>query len=279
MRLFHYSPCFETLSYIEAIMSKLVYRDLDNKEYWNNRWNTEIDAIGQFSENIYPIKYANMVCEPNQKILEIGVGGGRVFNYCKFIKKYDIYGIENSKSAVDGLLAKHGYKDLLFHEDCTATSFEKDTFDVIMAFGVYHNFECINNISKALEEVRRIAKPGARFCISLRPNNLSSNLNEWLWRRTSKKSSKDLLHFHKMLIEKDEAIDLFKKNKFQVTKVFHDQNYPILRKFKIFRKETSTPRLTGYKLNFLGNLLNNILRFFSPYHLSNISVFIGKVEK
>ncbi|MEI7493884.1 MAG: class I SAM-dependent methyltransferase [Alphaproteobacteria bacterium] len=262
-------------------MVKLVYRTQNNKDYWNDRWSTEIDQGDQFSKDIYPIKYVEMICQSGEKILEIGVGGGRVLNYCKFVKKFDVQGIENSEVAVNSLIDQYGYADILHCEDCASMSFDSDIFDVILAFGVYHNFDSIDRISLALQEAKRVAKSGAKFCISLRPDNAASNINEWLWKCSTKKKNDDLTNtfFHRMLIKDKEAKILLSENGFYVEKIFHDQNYPILRKFKIFAAQTLSPRTTGYKLNALGKFLNKILCFVFPYHNSNISVFMGTVKK
>ena len=57
-----------------------IFRNKINSHYWENRWESSgVDNFTFTNENIYPIKYANLVVKRGCKILEAGCGSGRYF--------------------------------------------------------------------------------------------------------------------------------------------------------------------------------------------------------
>ena len=144
---------------------RITFRDNDNKSYWKNRW-TNIEAdIPMTNLEKYPLKFSNLVInDKKQIILEAGCGAGRILRYYHELK-YNIIGIEFIKEAVDKLkVVDNSLKvevgnilDLRFNDDY---------FDVILAFGLYHNFEK-KDLDKALTETYRVMKKGAKICASI----------------------------------------------------------------------------------------------------------------
>lgn len=129
------------------------------------------------------------------RILEIGVGaeGGLIR---LLAERNDVFGLDASPVAVASC-AKLGIRAQAFNADRDAIPFEDDTFDVVLAFEVC---EHLANPQFAIEEIRRVLKPGGRFVAST-PNPLTHH-----WPR----------YFYPQLIEHDAFRDFLVVNKIAV---------------------------------------------------------------
>ena len=76
-----------------------------NKEYWMSRW-TNIPADEPMSnEDVYPLKYSNMIVkEKGSLILEAGCGAGRLLRYYHN-KGFNIEGFDFVEEAITKLKA------------------------------------------------------------------------------------------------------------------------------------------------------------------------------
>ena len=73
---------------------RITYRNLNNKEYWNRRWqNLPLDKF-PIDDNFYPLKYAKkVIIDKKGLILEAGCGAGRILNYYDKLG-YKIVGVD-----------------------------------------------------------------------------------------------------------------------------------------------------------------------------------------
>ena len=263
---------------------KHVYRYQDNVEYWNQRW-VEAGADKDHFEDlsIYPIRYAEMVMTDSSKCaLEIGCGLGRVLlHYQK--QGFPVVGVERSEVAVAAIKERHPEADVRLG-DALSLPFRDSEFDVIMAFGVYHNLE--RGIDKGLVEVARCLSPGGRFCISMRPDNIEMRLNEVYWQWHNRKRRRGEKHFHKVLVGEGEFAAMLGRAGLETDSVHRARNVsllyrlPFLRSRSAARGDEAARRSMGYRLNAVGRLLDRALKASLPYHTANVLVFVGrKAEK
>lgn len=256
---------------------KKVYRYQNNEEYWNQRWrDVGVDADRFERLDIYPIKYAEMVMEKGKLAVEIGCGPGRVLkHYAR--KGFDICGIERSPVAVENI--KSQSQDFQVQVgDVLNLPYEDQSFDIVMAFGLYHNLE--NGLEDALTETRRIMRTGARFCISMRPDNIEMTLNEVYWRRKNKGKHASEKQFHKLLVKEGEFKDLLQSHGMKTEAVYRSRNMPFLYRFGFLRDSSEVSedmkRSKGYRLNVVGRFIDRILVTLFPYHTANVLIFIGR---
>ena len=122
---------------------RVTYRKANNKDYWEKRWFDIPSDAPMENENKYPLKYAKLTVNSHDgKILEAGCGAGRILSYL-YYKNYDVVGIDFIESAIKKIKIK--YKDINAEvSDISNTNFDDNSFDTILAFGLYHNFEIEN---------------------------------------------------------------------------------------------------------------------------------------
>lgn len=258
---------------------KRVYRYEANTDYWDRRWRQAGEDAPQFEDlTIYPIRYAELVMKTNPgRALEIGCGLGRV------IKHYanqgrEIVGIERSAVAVERTDQTDPNINIR-HGDAFDLPFADGTFDIVLAFGVYHNLE--NGLRDALAEAARVLRRSGDFVISMRPQNIEMHLNEWYWRCRNRNPGGSELRFHKLLVRDKEFSDILGDVGLKVETVHRAHNMSLLYRLPFLRAanpstEESVRRSRGYRLNGPGRIINSTLRTLFPYQFSNVLVFQGK---
>jgi len=258
---------------------RITLRSINNKDYWHQRWETiDADDVMQNIES-YPLKFAIKSTKYNnkdQKILEAGCGAGRILSYL-YKKDYNVIGIDFIQNAI--VKIKKKYKDIKADVgNILNTNFEKDYFDTILAFGLYHNFK-IDDVKKALLETKRILKKNGILCFSFRADNFQNYI---LDKKIKNSNKLENTKFHKLNLKEDELIELLKEFNFKILEKEYVINMPLLFHFKIFRSKAQKKfnehigRRDGYTLNFFGKILDKLLRLMFIKHYCNIYVFIVK---
>jgi SAM-dependent methyltransferase len=261
---------------------KKVYRFEDNQAYWDRRWFEAGEDAGEFQDlTIYPIRYAeSVVCRVPGRILEIGCGLGRVIKHYH-ARGREIVGIERSKVAVERIRDVLPSLDVRVG-DALALDFPDNSFDIALAFGVYHNFE--SGLEQGLAEIARVLKPGGRFVISMRPHNLEMILNEWYWRWKHGQNSESSSRFHKLLVTDGEFRTLLAKHCLITDAVYRARNMSILFRLPFLQNRDvknapeSLRRAKGYRLNVIGRVLDCLLIVLFPSQFCNVLVFEGHKE-
>ena len=262
---------------------RITYRYAHNKDYWARRWGDIPADMPMENKSAYPLKYSELtVTNPSAKILEAGCGAGRILRYYHN-HGYNIVGfdfidvaIEKLRQADPSLQVEVG--------DITRLRFEDESFDYVLAFGLYHNLE--QGLDDAVAETYRILCRGGKVCASFRADNIQTRLTDWLTERRRAKTGgtqKDK-SFHKMNLTRPEFERLFEKAGFSIESVYPVENMPILYKFRIFRSAShkdfneNMARAEGYRLSWIGQRLQNMLmRFFSD-QFCNIYVIIARKD-
>lgn len=259
---------------------RITYRYANNKDYWTKRW-ADIPADAPMENaDVYPLKYAQMtVTDKNGRILEAGCGAGRILRYYHE-QGYDIIGMDFIEVAINKL--KEIDSSLKVEVgDITNLSYADNTFQYLLAFGLYHNLE--HGLEKAIQETHRVLVNGGTVCASFRADNIQTRLTDWLANKKAKRngSNQSQKAFHKMNLTRTEYKKLFVRAGFDIDFVGPVENMPILYKFEIFRAaghkkfDENKARTEGYRLSWFGQRLQNFLMRFFPNQFCNIYVLIA----
>lgn len=263
---------------------RITYRNTNNKNYWEKRWADIPADLPMENMDVYPAKYAQLAIKNKDgKILEAGCGAGRILRFYHECG-YDILGIDFIETAVKKLKKIDG-KLKVEVGDIASLRFESNTFDSILAFGLYHNLE--HNLDDAIKETYRVLKVGGFICASFRADNVQTRLTDWLADRKVKKSAhqKNVKVFHKRNLTKSEFSQLFEDAGFEISSISPVENMPILYKFRIFRAlkhktfNENIARSEGYHLSWIGQQLQNFLMNFFPNQFCNIYVLIASKSR
>ena len=213
------------------------------------------------------------------RILEAGCGNGRILRYYHNLG-YDIVGFDFIKVAIDKL-KKIDTTLRVEVGDITKLKFKNESFEYLLAFGLYHNLE--NGLEDAVNETHRVLKNDGKICASFRADNIQTRLTDWLTNRRSKNSvNNEPPVFHKMNITKNEFSSLFNNNDLEIENIYPVENMPILYKFPFFRAKShkkfneNIARSESYRLSRFGQIFQNILMKYFPDQFCNIYVLIAK---
>lgn len=257
-----------------------VYRDKNNSDYWENRWaNSGVDEDGFNNLNIYPIKYAELAINKEDKILEAGCGAGRVyFHYNK--QGFDIKGIEYSKIAVENILKKDSTAEVI-EGSITDLPYADNSFNTILAFGLYHNIEDKKELQKSFDETNRVLSKGGQLVASVRFDSLENNIVENIMKKRA--NGKPFNKFHRCHFSLDDMKGFLGAG-MEIEKVFYARNVSFLFKYDFFRKKDlktsnfseAKARSGGFELNLFGTVLDNFLHGIFPTLFSNLLVIIAR---
>jgi len=258
---------------------RITYRTHHNLEYWTRRWDAV--AVDDPMENLgkYPLKYAvEATSMRSGSILEAGCGSGRILRYFHQ-KGFEITGVDfvpsvisRLKDADDSLVVMPG--------DIMDLDFENESFDVVLAYGLYHNLQ-ISNFKKALIETYRVMKSGGLLSASCRADNIENRINDWYANKRSN-SNKAGLKFHKINLSKKEFKGILQEAGFEILTIDHVENMPILYKFRFFRHpqhknfDENKGRREGYRLSSLGSLIQKLLMKVAPSQFCNVNVILAR---
>ena len=193
---------------------RITYRNINNKDYWNSRWENIPADEPMANLDAYPLKYSEMIIKTNDDtILEAGCGNGRILRYYHN-KGYEIIGFDFIEVAINKL-KKIDPTLRVDVGDITKLEFANESFKYLLAFGLYHNLE--NGLEDALSETHRVLKSNGLICASFRADNIQNRLTDWLTDRRSETLRNDEPRvFHKMNLTKNEFSSLFKNYGFEI---------------------------------------------------------------
>ena len=215
-----------------------------------------------------------VVDNKDQIVLEAGCGAGRILRYYHE-KKYKIIGIDFIDEAI--LKLKKVDPSLNVNVgNILDLEFKNEYFDVVLAFGLYHNFHS-EKLNKSITETFRVLKKGGKLCASFRADNIQELIVDWIRKDKNSKHKE----FHKLNLTKREFAEIFEDHGFEIENIFNVQNMPFLYKFKFFRSKShkifdeNKARKEGYKLSFIGQLIQKFLIKFFPESFCNIYLIIA----
>ncbi len=248
-----------------------------SNDYWQERWANIPADNGKLNLDRYPGKFAARTLRSiNGPVLEAGCGAGRVLlHYHK--EGVPIVGIDFIGTAIDKIKQLDSSIEA-YQADITNLPFEDEKFEAVLAFGLYHSLE--NGIHEALLETRRVLKPNGLLCASLRMDNIQNRINDWLADRKANATGPKT--FHKANFQPNEVKIMLRQAGFETEKIEFVENMPLLYKFGVFRHKAHKSfdehlaRGEGYRLSFLGQMLQNALLKFFPQSFCNIVVVTAR---
>lgn len=257
---------------------RATYRSIGYKEYWHKRW-SEVDVDDETNDiNVDPLKYALMaVRRSGGPILVAGCGNGRLLKYFHN-RGHEITGIDFIEVAISKIIESDG-KLKASVANILATGLENSSFQTVLAFGLYHNLEF--GLDDALTETLRILKPNGLCCASFRADNLHTRFTDWLSRSRSDDIKLVLNIFDKANYNARLLTDLFNSYEFKSVIVYPVENMTIFYRFAIFRQKCHRVfnehlgRAEGYRLNFLGKILNNSTFGLFPTRFCSVFVIFA----
>ena len=259
---------------------RITLRYKNIKEYWKSRW-SEIDSdLPMTNIDAYPLKYAIETTKNCKgKILEAGCGAGRILRYFHDINR-EIVGIDYIDVAIQKLKDTDPKLNVEVGE-ISKLRFNDQSFQYILAFGLYHNLE--KDLDAAIAETYRVMKNGGKLCASFRADNIQTRLTDWLAiRKNFKLYGSQPTEFHKLNLTRKEFKRRFEEAGFVTESITPVENMPILYKFSLFRAkkhkkfDENMARVEGYKLSMFGQLLQYMLMKSFPNQFCNIYVLIAK---
>ncbi len=161
-----------------------VLRNKGTLDYWNDRWGAFESDEDEFRNlNIYPVKYVNTVMVQGTVTLDAGCGLGRVVKHYKK-RGFDIVGCDYSHVAVEKLNQTSPELDIR-HANITDLPYRDAEFDNILALGLFHSIENLDDIDKGILEATRCLKIGGHLIASVRADNWENRLMLYGRRRCS----------------------------------------------------------------------------------------------
>lgn len=260
---------------------RITYRSHGNKEYWEKRWADIPADLPMENTHVYPLKYAELtIQQKNGFILEAGCGAGRILRYYKD-RGYRITGIDFIENAIAKLKGIDPSLDVHV-ADITKLPFRDESFQYVLAFGLYHNLE--HGLTQALNETYRVLKTGGKLCASFRADNIQTRLSDFVeaYRFRRQHGRLERNQFHKTNLTKTECRLLFERAGFHIESIHAASNMPFLYKYEYFRHPThkifdeNKARSDGYQLSTFGKFLTKFFMKFFPNQFCNIYVLIAQ---
>lgn len=185
------------------------------KSWFDNEYTTNESYLRQWwSYDVFLRMMGINKDEPKKAILDLGCGTGLLAKNAS-MRKLKTTGLDISDVAVQK--AKEFVPDGNFHQGVAEElPFEDNTFDFVTAIGVIERFL---DREKALGELRRVMKPGAKFTCLLR----NSEALEWLYRTKILRTQETTGHQDAKNL--DEWSLFLEKNGFMIDVVYPDQYY------------------------------------------------------
>jgi ubiquinone/menaquinone biosynthesis C-methylase UbiE len=187
---------------------------------WYNDIYAKSGAESMRPYEAYQIMLNFLGVEKNKKLLDVSCGTGYLL-LAAAKNGLETYGVDISEEAVK--VAREVSPDSKIEigpgEDL---KYEDNTFDYISCLGSLEHFL---DIPKGLQEMRRVAKNDARYCIVV-PN---SNFIYW---KLTKNAGTDQQDINETLMTNKQWQELFTQNGLEVVKVYQDTWFK--RKIKIF---------------------------------------------
>lgn len=195
------------------LLEKYQMNKIPKHNFWNNPKTVKEFSDAKFSS--YWKDFLNKFKKSSSyRVLDLGCGGGR--NTELLIKMgFDTYAcdlydsmIEATKKRLVGLLVKRDVEKRIIKASILKLPFKKESFDIVIANGIYHNTNSLSQFSNAIKETSRILKKNGFVCLNIfykgivAPELCITKSNKYLF------ITKEKLHL--ILLPKNKIFSIFK---------------------------------------------------------------------
>lgn len=112
---------------------------------------------GKFVQCMYDEIIARTMGQKGDRILDLGCGNGNIIRLLEERKKAEYYGLDLSESMIEQARKRVSCKVKLKTGDVVQMPYPDEFFDIIICNASFHHY---NKPMKAVEEIRRVLKPG-----------------------------------------------------------------------------------------------------------------------
>ena len=125
-------------------------------------------------EFLTTVRYIEKYLTPSAKILDIGAGAGAYSIY--FARKgYEVSSVELSEKNIKAFrkkLKKEDSIDLVQGNALDLSRYKDGSFDIVLLFGPLYHLEKKKDKQKAIEEAKRVCKPGGKLFFAFITNDM-----------------------------------------------------------------------------------------------------------
>ncbi len=253
-----------------------IYGTADRLTYWRDYWKQvgrEVDEIS--STEVYPLYPTDGYVRPGMRILEAGVGMGRVMKHYA-ARGLEIRGMDYEPECIARLNAEDPSLSL-YVGDVNYLPEPAGSYDMIMAFGTLSNMpEC----KQALAEFARVLRPGGVVVASVTNDNLMRRLLT-----APLRFSREEKHFSMVAYTPSEWRELLTNAGLEVIEIAPIRTrLPLFTYFPFLRRDPAKPvDLTsardgdrGLALNPLGEFVYRNAFRFAPFMISHGVVGVAR---
>lgn len=167
---------FKLVNGIPMLIPELTSFKSAEKEFYSTEFakSTSFDYVeNEYKEDCWGLlRHFDVLQNTQEKILELGAGSGQ---YGLILKKRGFANVIVTDIAASGLISalnyakqnKLSYKDSFYAVDAENLPFENNSFDLVFIVAALHHLE---NIPKAISEIKRCLKPNGKVIIAVEPN-------------------------------------------------------------------------------------------------------------
>lgn len=187
-----------------------VLKEEEIKEWYNQRHSARGKNTWRPYE-AYPIFLDYLNAKPRKKLLDVGCGTG-YFLKAASQRGLETYGVDISKEGIKIAKSVSPYSFISVSRG-ENLNFADDTFDYITCLGALEHFLYMN---KGLQEMKRVAKEDAVFCIMV------PNFNYIFW-KISGKFGTEQRDINENLLSLRQWRNIFSKEGFEILKNYQDR--------------------------------------------------------
>lgn len=258
------------------------WRTQNSHEYWTDRWR----AVGvddprpsDAALRSYPFRWLPLVLTHHpSRVLELGCGTGRVVRHLARLGHH-ASGVDFVEGAIERLIEVEPGLDLRC-ADARTLPYADETFEVVLAFGLFHNFVAMD-VEKALRETVRVLRPGGALVFSFRADNLQNRLIDRLAEHRQR-GAHGCTSFHKLNCTARELRIMCTNAGLEVSLQGREENMPLLYRFPRLRHRSHRTiserrsRVDGYRLSPLASAITAMCRLIAPRSFHSLHVTIAR---
>ncbi|MCK4658762.1 MAG: class I SAM-dependent methyltransferase [Phycisphaerae bacterium] len=112
---------------------------------------------------------------PGQRVLDLGCGVGGTVAGLRALG-VDAVGVDFSPAMIEAAIRQHGLEGYVRCAEAGDLPFHTDSFDVVIADGLFHHLAVQGRLPEAIGEIRRVLRVGGKLCCFDRNGTLVSGL-------------------------------------------------------------------------------------------------------